>query len=122
MEDYAEIDPELQYASPMLRGLLQMGEDASSIGVDPALALTIVAAVPVVLRGLRMVNEFTTAVIQDFVEKNRLKRKEQELAMEHKWHEKKVSAKIRHKEYSGGAKGADTEEFYRDAARELEEE
>lgn len=120
MEDYAEIDPELRYASPTLRTLLELGQDASSIGIDPGLALAIIAAVPVTLRVLRMGNEFTSAAAQDLVEKNRLKRKEQELAMEHKWHEKKVASKIRHKEYSPNGNG--TEEFYRQAAEDFENE
>ena len=97
--DYSEMNPEIAAASPLMRGLIDLGHEASTIGVDPATAIAIVAAVPVVLRLLRMTGEFTGAIANDLAEKKRLERKDQELEIEHKWHEKRVSSELRHKEF-----------------------
>ena len=102
MEDYSDLNPEIAAASPLMQGLIDLGHDASTIGVDPATAIAIVAAVPVALRLLRMGNEFTSAIANDIAEKKRLERKDEELAIEHKWHERKEAATYRHREFRPG--------------------
>lgn len=111
MEDYNDLNPEIAAASPLMQSLIDLGHDASTIGVDPATAIAIVAAVPVALRLLRIGNEFTSAIANDVAEKKRLQRKDQELAIEHKWHEKKQASEFRHKEFQPGRKETRGEPF-----------
>lgn len=125
MDELENISPELEYASPMLRGLIELGHDASTIGIDPALALTIVAAVPVVLRLLRMGNEFTSAIANDLAEKKRLDRKREELELEQEFHERREASKFRHKEFQPGkpeTRGEPLEGVYQDAFNSMSED
>ena len=84
-----DINAELQYASPFMRGIIDLGHDMSTTGIDPSTAMVIVAAVPVTLRVLRMANELSSAAVSDWSEGKRLERKKQELDIEHKAHERK---------------------------------
>lgn len=94
-----DINAELQYASPFMRGIIDLGHDMSTTGIDPSTAMVIVAAVPVTLRVLRMANELSSAAVSDWSEGKRLERKKQELEIEHKAHERKIASEIRPTQY-----------------------
>lgn len=76
-----EIHPELMEASPVYRSLIDSANDLMSIGIDPALAAMVVAAVPVTLRVLKMGNEFTSAMVDDWKDNKRIERKRRELEL-----------------------------------------
>lgn len=88
-ERYEGINPELAEASPWFRELMGQADQLLSIGIDPATAAVIVASVPITLRVLKMANEFTTAMSHDYAERQRLKRKREELELEKEFGEKK---------------------------------
>jgi hypothetical protein len=81
-EKYGGINPELAEASPWFREVMGNADELLSIGIDPATAAVIVAAVPVTLRVLKIASEFTSAMASDYAEKQRLKRKREELELE----------------------------------------
>lgn len=80
-------DPELVEAAPWLAAIERAGAEATSdilTGLDPSFAVAIAAGVPVVLRVLRILNEYTSAVIEDRQHDRELERerKRMELDME----------------------------------------
>jgi len=80
-----QYDPELVEASPWLQGIEMVGVEASQQilgGIDPATAVAIAAAVPVVLRALRMANEATSAMVEDWKAGNAIKRERERLELQ----------------------------------------
>ncbi|MEL6755001.1 MAG: hypothetical protein AAFP81_01095 [Pseudomonadota bacterium] len=79
--DVDEIHPELAQTSGVFRELMNAGDELMTIGIDPATAVVIAAAVPIALRILRIANEASSAVIQNWLDEQKLvrKRKEYEL-------------------------------------------
>lgn len=83
-----QIHPELMEASPIYRGLINTTNDLMSIGVDPAFAAVVVASVPIILRLLRMANEMTAAMIDDWKDNRRIDRKRRELELDQEFGKK----------------------------------
>lgn len=81
----SNLDPDLAQAAPYYREVLDATEQASQFGVDANTAIMVMAAVPVVMRILRMVNEFSTAWVKAWTEENTLavERKRDEHKLQH---------------------------------------
>lgn len=75
------LNPELLEASPLFRDIASISNDMINFGVDPATALAIMASVPVALRVLRMVNELTSAGIEDWKGNKAIEREERRAHM-----------------------------------------
>lgn len=80
-----DIHPELAQQSGTFHALMDAGDQLMTIGIDPATAAVIVAAVPVTLRILKMVNEFVTAALDDWKENKRIERKRKELELDREY-------------------------------------
>lgn len=76
------IHPELAETSNVFAEVMRGGDHLLSIGIDPATAAVIVAAVPISLRLLRMANEMLSASIDDQKEEKRLDRKRREYELD----------------------------------------
>jgi hypothetical protein len=76
------INPELAEASPWLNEAVNISNGLMNTGIDPGLALATFAAVPVILKVLNMVNQFTQAAIIDWSEGRRLERERERLDLE----------------------------------------
>ncbi len=76
------INPELAEASPWLQDAVSASNAMMDSGIDPGLALAAAAAVPVVLRGLKLLGQFTDAMAEDFREANKIKREKQRMEMQ----------------------------------------
>ena len=63
---YSGINPELAEASPVFAEIMGVSNELLSFGIDPSYALMAMAGVPVALRILRIVNEFTSAAAEDY--------------------------------------------------------
>lgn len=81
-ESYDDIHPELAQTSGVFRELMNAGDELMTIGIDPATAVVIAAAVPITLRILRMVNEAVSAIIQNWVDEKKLDRKRRDYELE----------------------------------------
>lgn len=81
-ESYDDIHPELAESSGVFSELMGAGDELMSIGIDPATAVAIAAAVPVVLRVLRMLNEAASAAIRDWEKDRDLARKRKDLELD----------------------------------------
>ena len=77
-----DISPELAEASPWLNDVVTVGNGMMNSGIDPGLALATIAAVPIVLKVLNMINQFTVAAIEDWRETNKIARERERLALE----------------------------------------
>jgi hypothetical protein len=77
-----EISPELREASPWLNDVVTASNGMMNSGIDPGLALATIAAVPVILKVLNMINQFTVAAIEDWKEANSIRRERERLALE----------------------------------------
>lgn len=85
-QDYEDgIHPELAQQTGVFQEIMSAGDELMTIGIDPATAAVIVAAVPVTLRVLRMVNELVSAAIDDWKENQRLERKRKELDLDREY-------------------------------------
>lgn len=78
----ADISPELAEASPWLNDVVTVGNGMMNSGIDPGLALATIAAVPIVLKVLNMINQFTAAAVEDWRETNKIARERERLALE----------------------------------------
>jgi hypothetical protein len=77
-----DIHPELAETSGVFRELMSAGDELMTIGIDPATAVAVAAAVPLLLRLLRMGSEVLSTGLRDW-EKNRdLERKRKDLELE----------------------------------------
>lgn len=85
MAEPYDIHPELAHQSSVFKEIMAAGDELMTIGIDPATAAVIVAAVPVTLRILRMVNEFVTAALDDWKETRRIERKRKEFDLEREY-------------------------------------
>lgn len=77
-----EINPELREASPWLNDVVAASNGMMNSGIDPGLALATIAAVPIILKVLNMINQFTAAAIEDWKEANAIRRERERLALE----------------------------------------
>jgi hypothetical protein len=80
--DTGSINPELAEGAPWLDTAVSVSNGLMNSGIDPGLALATVAAVPVVLKVLNMVNQFTVAAIDDWREGNKIRRERERLELE----------------------------------------
>jgi hypothetical protein len=78
----ADISPELKEASPWLNDVVSVSNGMMNSGVDPGLALATIAAVPVVLKVLNMINQFTVAAIEDWKQAKALEREREKHKLE----------------------------------------
>lgn len=76
------INPELAEASPWLTEVANVSNGLMNSGIDPGLALATVAAVPVVLKILNMVGQFTSAIVFDWAEGRKIERQRQRMLLE----------------------------------------
>lgn len=77
-----DINPELREASPWLNDVVTASNGMMNSGIDPGLALATIAAVPIILKVLNMINQFTAAAIEDWKEANAIRRERERLALE----------------------------------------
>ncbi|MEL6758686.1 MAG: hypothetical protein AAFP81_19830 [Pseudomonadota bacterium] len=80
--DVDEIHPELAQTSGVFRELMNAGDELMTIGIDPATAVVIAAAVPIALRILRIANEASSAAIQNWLDDQKLQRKRKEYELD----------------------------------------
>ena len=80
------IHPELAENSRVFREIMSAGDELMSIGIDPATAAVIVAAVPITLRLLKMLNEYSLALLRNWEADKELdrERRRRELDRQHK--------------------------------------
>lgn len=84
-QDYSydgEIHPELAQSSGVFKELVNAGDELMSIGIDPATAIAIAAAVPIALKILRILNRASDAAIDNWLEDKRLVRKRKEMELD----------------------------------------
>ena len=80
---YADgINPELREVSPWLNDVVTASDGLMNKGIDPSLAIATIAAVPVVLKILNMINQFTVAAIDDWRERQKISREKEWLELE----------------------------------------
>ena len=80
---YADgINPELREVSPWLNDVVAASDGLMNKGIDPSLAIATIAAVPVVLKILNMINQFTVAIIEDWRESRKMKHERDRLELE----------------------------------------
>lgn len=77
-----QINPELREISPWLNDVVAASDGLMNRGIDPSLAIATIAAVPVVLKVLNMINQFTVAIIDDWREGQKIKREVERLELE----------------------------------------
>lgn len=77
-----QINPELREVSPWLNDVVAASDGLMNKGIDPSLAIATIAAVPVVLKVLNMINQFTVAAIDDWRDGQKIKREKERLELE----------------------------------------
>jgi len=77
-----DIHPELQQAESWAESAATFGSKMMASGIDPSLALATIAAVPVILKVLNMINQFTVAAIDDWKEGNAIRRERERMEIE----------------------------------------
>lgn len=90
-----DVNPELLEQSSVYRELVNGAESVMEFGISPGTAALIVAAVPITLKLLRMVNEWFSASVDDWAAGKRIDRKKQEAEADREIEAKAVAQKIR---------------------------